>query len=71
MVNNRLGALNHALLTLRSIAERGLTCVGIFLNHPADERDPASISNRHILEAFTDVPVVAEILHGATELELW
>jgi dethiobiotin synthetase len=68
VVNNRLGAQNHALLTLRSIAAHGLNCVGIILNHPQDERDPASISNRSALEQFTEVPVLAELMHGETEL---
>lgn len=68
VVNNRLGAQNHALLTLRSIEAHGLKCVGIILNHPQDERDPASISNRGALEAFTHVPVLAELMHGETSL---
>jgi dethiobiotin synthetase len=67
VVNNRLGALNHTLLTLRSIAAHGLTCVGIILNQPADERDPASISNRAVLEEFTSIPILAEIMHGETD----
>lgn len=67
VVNNRLGALNHALLTLRSIEAHGLKCIGIILNQPADERDPASISNRSVLQQFTDIPILAEIMHGETE----
>ena len=68
VVNNRLGAQNHTLLTLRSIEAHGLKCVGIVLNHPQDERDAASISNRSALEQFTNVPVLAELMHGETEL---
>ena len=68
VVNNRLGALNHTLLTLRSIAAHGLPCCGILLNHPSEERDPASISNRSVLERFTSVPILGEIIHGATDL---
>jgi dethiobiotin synthetase len=68
IVNNRLGAQNHTLLTLRSIAAHGMTCVGIVLNYPQDERDSASISNRSALEAFTNVPILAELMHGDTEL---
>ena len=69
VVNNRLGALNHSLLTLRNIAARGLYCAGIILNHPAPERDAVSISNRHVLERFCEVPVVAEIMHGEVEID--
>ncbi len=68
VVNNKLGALNHTLLTLKNIAARGMTCAGIILNHVGDERDPASISNRAALEVFTNVPVIAEVMHGETEI---
>lgn len=70
VVNNKLGCLNHTLLTVKNIQARGLTCAGIILNHVQDERDPASISNRMVLEHFLpDVPVLAEVMHGETEIE--
>lgn len=69
VVNNKLGALNHALLTVKNIASRGLICAGIILNYVKDERDPASISNRAVLAEFTDVPVLAEVMHGETEMD--
>ena len=70
VVNKRLGCLNHALLTVRNIQARGLTCAGLILNYVKDERDAASISNRMVLERFLpDVPVLAEIMHGETEIE--
>ncbi|WP_294399921.1 dethiobiotin synthase [Prosthecobacter sp.] len=69
VVNNKLGCLNHTLLTVRNIQARGLTCAGIILNYVKEERDAASISNRMVLEHFMDVPVLAEIMHGETEIE--
>ena len=69
VVNNKLGALNHALLTIKNVQARGMTCAGLILNHVRDERDPASISNRAVLAAFCDVPVIAEVMHGETEIE--
>ena len=69
IVNNKLGALNHALLTIKNLQARGMTCAGLILNHVRDERDPASISNRAVLAAFCDVPVVAEVMHSETEIE--
>lgn len=69
VVNNKLGCLNHTLLTVRNIQARGLTCAGIILNYVREERDAASISNRMVLEQFMDVPVLAEIMHGETEIE--
>jgi dethiobiotin synthetase len=70
VVNNKLGCLNHTLLTVKNIQARGLTCAGLILNQVHDERDPASISNRMVLQHFLpDVPVLAEIMHGETEIE--
>jgi dethiobiotin synthetase len=71
VVNNRLGALNHTILTVRAVQGRGLRCAGIILNYVADSRDTASISNTAVLRAvFPGVPVVAEVMHGETELDL-
>jgi dethiobiotin synthetase len=70
VVNNKLGCLNHTLLTVKNIQARGLTCAGIVLNHVQDERDPASISNRMVLEHFLpDVPVLTEVMHGETQID--
>ncbi len=69
VVNNKLGALNHTLLTVRAITARGLTCAGLILNYVADERDPASISNRSVLEQFAAVPILGEVMHGETAID--
>ncbi|MBP7950488.1 MAG: dethiobiotin synthase [Verrucomicrobiales bacterium] len=67
---NRLGALNHTILTVRSVQARGLRCAGIILNHVEEERDAASISNRAVLEELLQVAVLAEVMHNETELAL-
>jgi dethiobiotin synthetase len=64
VVNNRLGAINHTLLTLQAIAARGLVCKGLVLNYVADERDAASISNAAMLAEFSTAPVLGEVMHG-------
>lgn len=70
VVNNRLGALNHALLTVRAVQARGLTVAAVVLNYPHDERDSASISNPAALrEIFPGLPLI-EVMHGETELDL-
>lgn len=70
VANNKLGAINHTLLTVRSIRERGMTCAGIVLNYVADERDTASITNRAMIEKFlVDVPVLGEVMHGESEVD--
>ncbi|MEZ5304966.1 MAG: dethiobiotin synthase [Verrucomicrobiales bacterium] len=63
VADNRLGALNHTILTARAIEAAGLRCAGIVLNHTEEERDAASISNAAILSEFVDRPVI-EIMHG-------
>jgi dethiobiotin synthetase len=51
VVRNRLGAKNHALLTLESIQSHGLTCAGMILNHlPDDEADPATPGYREFFK---------------------
>ena len=70
VVDNRLGALNHTLLTLESIASHGLSCAGLILNQPNEERDAASISNTAVLSQLVEVPILAEIMYDQDELEL-
>lgn len=66
VVNNKLGALNHTLLTVRNIAARGLTCLGVVMNYAAEGRDATSITNGMILQRMA-VPVLGEVMHGETD----
>ena len=61
---NRLGALNHILLSLAAIKAKGLTCAGIVLNQLGDEMDTPMITNKGILESLTDAPLLDHIIHG-------
>jgi dethiobiotin synthetase len=72
VVHNKLGALNHTLLTVNAVRGRGLPCAGVILNDVAPARDSASISNRRVLDAFLPegVPIVLEVMHGETEVSL-
>lgn len=69
VVDNRLGALNTTILTVRAIQTRGLPCAGLVLNHLEDERDIASVTNRSVLEGWLGVPVLEDVLHGATDTD--
>lgn len=71
VVRNRLGALNHAILTVRAVQAAGLRCEGLVLNGGAApagvELDPQEIAlatNRAILEDLLSVPVLGEIGAG-------
>ncbi len=61
---NRLGALNHILLTLAAIEAKGLKCAGIILNQLEDEMDTPMITNKGIIESLTNVPLLDHIIHG-------
>ncbi len=69
VVANKLGAVNHTLLTLAAIQARGLVCAGIILNQLSEEWDTASITNRKLIEDMTDVPILAELICGQEELD--
>lgn len=61
VVNNKLGALNHTILTVRQVEAFDLKVAGLVLNHVQAERDAASISNRVVLEQFLACPILAEL----------
>ena len=70
---NRLGVLNHTLLTVESIITKGLTCAGVLLNQPIapHEDDAAAITNPGILEgllAARGIPYLGEMEYGGLEL---
>ncbi len=70
---NRLGALNHTLLTVESIRAAGLTCAGLIQNHPAaaEPTEAAALAtNRAILEDLTGLPILFDLAHGSGELPL-
>lgn len=70
VVENKLGALNHTLLTVDSLQRRGVPCAGIVLNNRIEDSSPASTTNRAILETLLPIPIRAEITTGQTELFL-
>ncbi len=69
VVGNKLGAVNHAILTAKSISACGLTCRGIILNRISDEWDTASLTNKAVIEEFTKLPVLAELINGQEDID--
>jgi dethiobiotin synthetase len=67
---NRLGAINHTLLTVRAIQERGLVCGGVILNNVVAEADAATSTNRSVLESLLEVPILYEVEWGQAALRL-
>ena len=68
VVANKLGAVNHTILTVQAIRARGLQCRAIILNHIGEEWDAASVTNRRLIEEFTGIPVQAELIHGQEDI---
>ncbi len=50
-----LGTINHTLLTLRALRDRGMTILGVVMNGPRNN------SNREAIEHFGKVKVIAEV----------
>lgn len=69
VVGNKLGAVNHAIMTVKGIRERGLECRSLVLNHLGEEWDTAAVTNKKLIEEFADCPVRAELIHGQEELD--
>lgn len=67
---NRLGVLNHTLLTVQAIQSDGLTCAGVILNSLPGKPDAATPTNRSVLEHLLNVPILYEIEPGQQELML-
>lgn len=58
---NRLGCLNHTILTVRSVVAHGLVCAGVLLNSPDSVSDIATTTNADILRQVLDVPIVSSL----------
>lgn len=54
---NRLGALNHTLLTVEAIRRNGLNYVGVVLNQVSTCADEACLTNAQVLRDFGVGPV--------------
>lgn len=64
VVRNKLGALNHSLLTLESVRSRGLPLAGLILNNADGLGDEPKRTNRAVLREFCGCPVLAEVGRG-------
>lgn len=73
VVANRLGALNHTLLTVESVRSRGLTCAGLILNQVARAEGDAHLvaaTNRAVLAELAAVPILLEVAFGQEKVLL-
>ncbi len=68
VAQNRLGCLNHAALTVRSVAAHQLRCVGLVLNSSEITSDVAALTNADILKRILNVPLLAGLGENLTKL---
>ncbi len=76
VVGNRLGAINHACLTVNAVrqtmapAGTPLSCEGIVINELKDELGLPEITNLIALRSLPGAPLLAHVIHGQEEIQL-
>jgi dethiobiotin synthetase len=68
VAQNRLGCLNHATLTVRSVAAHHLRCLGLVLNTTEMASDIAALTNADILKRILNVPLLSGLGENLMEL---
>ncbi|MGA8479658.1 MAG: dethiobiotin synthase [Chthoniobacterales bacterium] len=66
VVANRLGALNHTLLTIEAIRKRGLPLKAVILNHVDDSESLAQQTNPGMLTHLLSTPPIC-LAYGQTD----
>lgn len=62
VAGNKLGAINHTLLTIEAVRSRNLPLAGIIFNNISPETDPAIIEdNPEIIRRFTSEDVIGTL----------
>lgn len=68
VVGSKLGAINHARLTLEFVVTAGLETIACVLNHPFEETSEATATNDATLRRLTAVPLFV-IPHRSNDIE--
>lgn len=71
VAQNRLGCLNHSVLTVRSIEDHKLRCAGLVLNNPGGGVTEIAVStNADILRRLIRVPILPELGEDMAEMPI-
>ncbi len=70
VAQNRLGCLNHAILTVQSVAAYQLRCVGLVLNSIGMTSDVAALTNADILRRVLNIPLLAALGENLMQLPI-
>ena len=68
VAQNRLGCLNHTALTVRSVLQQKLRCVGVALTGVSITSDIAAVTNADILKKILNVPLLSGLGENLMEL---
>lgn len=71
VVANRLGAINHTMLTVRAIRNSGLHCAGLIFNEPTSQAAESMITagNRMVLKEMLNVPILGDLAFGEETIQ--
>jgi|LakMenE01Jun11ns_1017448.scaffolds.fasta_scaffold9927434_2 dethiobiotin synthetase len=69
VVANRLGAINHTVLTCQAIRARNVPLCGLILNHLVDEFDTVMIANKSSIPHCAQSPLITEVIHSQDWIE--
>jgi dethiobiotin synthetase len=70
VAQNRLGCLNHAVLTVRSVVAGQLQCVGLVLNSVGMTSDVAALTNADVLRRILNIPLLAALGENLMQLPI-
>jgi len=62
VVENKLGAINHCLLSVSYLRAKGIKILGLILNSRQDEWNTACITNKAVIEQLSGLPILAEVI---------
>jgi dethiobiotin synthetase len=68
IAQNKLGCINHTLLTLEAVRNRGLKCVGVVLNELSGLADIATVTNAEVLGQLCRVPILSGLSENTADL---
>jgi len=71
VVGNKLGALNHTILTVQSMRALGVEPAGLVFNNLTDALETATITNKGIIEDMIGVQVLTDVIRDQEEIEAW
>ena len=61
VVGNKLGAINHTLLTVEALRSRDMTVLGMVFNRIEDVDEEIALDNPKIVEDLTGLPVLGSL----------